>query len=255
MSATNSTGTGNGKKNYYSVSYGKLSTRVKEVPEGATEIVEADLKSRVQAVEQIDLRNKYVNKAKGDYPYLVFFDSITGVITAYEKYVGEDNTNLNLTLIDSDGDTSILQMKFYSKYAENLLNRLLNTTNDEPLTFFPYQIPSSAEIEGKQKEFYNQGVSLKKGGVKIEPKYKHDNPELPKTEQVKVQGKMTTSRDSRLDFLFTQFEAQFKPNTDAPAPSAPAAEKAELPKATPEQAFDPAKSFTADNPKVDLPFG
>ena len=142
------------------------------MPEGYTEITEADLKSKTQAVEQIDLRKKYIDKAKGDYPYVVFYDSLTGVITAQEKFENDNGTNLNLTVLDTDGDESIIQLKFYSKYAENLLNRFLNTTLDKEFTFFPYSIPNTAEIEGSTKSFYTSGVSLKTNGVKIEPKLK-----------------------------------------------------------------------------------
>jgi len=218
MAASNTGGTGSGSRHYYGVSYGKLSTKVKDIPEGYTEIVEADLKAKIQNVEQVDLRGKYINKGKGDYPYQVFYDNLTGVITAQEKFENDNGINLNLTVIDSDGDTSIIQSKFYSKYTENLLNRLLNTEAGSEYTFTPYQMPTTAEIEGKNKAFYNQGVSLKVNGTKIDPKYANDNPELPKTAQVKVQGKTTTSRDERLDFLYGKFVEWFKPG-EAVAPT------------------------------------
>ena len=222
MGAQN-TQTGNGRKNYYGVSYGKLSTKVKEVPQDYTEITEADLKSKTQAVEQIDLRKKYIDKAKGDYPYVVFYDSLTGVITAQEKFENDNGTNLNLTVLDTDGDESVIQLKFYSKYAENLLNRFLNTTLDKEFTFFPYSIPNTAEIEGSTKSFYTSGVSLKANGVKIEPKLKDKRTDpkstLPDTTQVKVQGKMTTSRDERVDYLYTEFVKAYTnttPTTQTP---------------------------------------
>lgn len=211
--AANSSATGTNRKNYYNVSYGKISTKMKNVPENYSEIAEADLKAKVQNVEQVDLRSKYVNKGTGEYPYNVFFDSLTGTIQAQEKYENDNGTNLNLTILDSDGDTSILQVKFYSKYAENLLNRLLNTDTTKEFTFFPYAISSEAEINGTNRKFYNQGISVKTGGEKVEVKYKSDNKDLPPTEQVKVQGKTTTSRDKRLDFLYTEFVSKF---TSAP---------------------------------------
>lgn len=218
--AANTGSESTGKKNYYGVAYGKLSTSVKDIPEGYTEITEADLKSKTQAVEQIDLRKKYLNKGKGDYPYKVFYDSLTGVITSQEKFENDNGTNLNITVLDNDGDTSIVQIKFYSKYAENILNRLLNTSTDKEFTFFPYAIPNSMEIEGSIKSFYTQGVSLKSSGVKIEPKFKNDNALLPPTVQVKVQGKNTTSRDARLDFLYNEFVKHFSPSTATPQASA-----------------------------------
>ena len=149
--STGSTSTG--RKNYYNVSYGKISTKQKNFPEDFTEIAEADLKSKVQEVVQVDLRKKYVNKGTGEYPYNVFYDSLVGVIQSQEKHENDNGTNLNLTVLDSDGDTSILQVKFYSKYTENLLNRLLNTDTTQQFTFFPYAIANEADINGKKVNF------------------------------------------------------------------------------------------------------
>lgn len=237
---------GSGRKNYYGVSYGKLSTRVKEIPQDYTEITEVDLKSKTQAVEQIDLRKKYVNKGKGDYPYVVFYDSLTGNIISQERFENENGTNLNLTILDKDGDESILQLKFYSKYSENLLNRLLNTDCSNTMTFFPYSIPNSADIDGQTKTFYTSGVSVKVGGNKVEPKWKDKksdpNSELPDTAQVKVAGKMTTSRDERIDFLYNSFVEKFKPSTNTGQQAPPVA-----------QAFEPATSFNEEKHN-DLPF-
>lgn len=211
MGAQQGTGSSTGRKNYYSISYGKLTTKIKEVPENHTELVEAELKERIQKVEQIDFRNKYVNKGKGDYPYQVFYDSLTGVISAQEKVENDHGVFLNLTVEDTDGDTSIIQMNFYSKYAENILNRLLNVEQGKEMRFFPYALPQTAEIDGVNKSFYTQGVSLKVGETKIEPKYKNDDPKLPPTEVVKVKGKATTSRDNRVDFLYEEFTKVFQP--------------------------------------------
>lgn len=252
MAAT--TGSSNsGRRNYYNVSYGKISTKQKEVPQDFTEIAETDLKSKIQAVEQIDLRKKYVNKATGDYPFAVFYDSLKGVIQAQEKHENDNGTNLNLTVLDNDGDTSILQIKFYSKYTENLLNRLLNTDTTKEFNFMPYAIANTADINGKNVKFYTQGVSLKVNEVKIEPKYKNDDPILPKTEQIKVQGKETTSRDKRLDFLYDAFVKHFKPSEAQPTPKIETPKNA-VPTASPTQAFEVASPIV-DNPAYDdLPF-
>ena len=222
--AANTGATNSGRKNYYNVSYGKISSKQKEVPEGFTEISEADLKAKVQAVEQVDLRKKYVNKGSGDYPFTVFYDSLTGVIQSYEKHENDNGTNLNLTILDSDGDTSILQVKFYSKYAENILNRLLNADLSEEFTFFPYAIPNEFEINGKKIKAYTQGISLKTTEGKVKPKFNKDNNytvnglSLPETTQIKVQGKETTSRDARLDFLYEDFTKEFTQVTTSNAP-------------------------------------
>lgn len=244
-----------GRRNYYSVSYGKLSTKVKEIPQDFIEISEADLKSKTQAVEQLDLRKKYVDKQKGDYPYVIFYDSLTGYITSQEKIENDNGTNLNLTVLDKDGDESILQLKFYSKYAENLLNRLLNTDTSKEITFFPYSIPNSAEIEGQTKTFYTSGVSIRVDGNKVEPKLKDKrtdpNSTLPDTAQVKVQGKMTTSRDERLDYLYSEFLKVFKPNISQ---SQSCNRTAPLPTVTASEAFEPIGSNEITNTFDQLPF-
>jgi len=250
--AANTGSNSTGRKIFYGVSYGKLQTSVKEIPQDYTEITEADLKSKTQAVEQIDLRKKYLDKGKGDYPYKIFYDSITGVILSQEKFENDNGTNLNLTILDTDGDTSILQVKFYSKYNENLLNRLLNSDTSKEFTFFPYAIPNSAEFDGSTKSFYTQGVSLKVAGTKIEPKHKDKSKDakspLPDTEQVKVQGKMSTSRDNRLDFLYGEFVKHFTPGTTATSPQ---------PKKE-EEKYQGKKEFTEplgkEHEAIDLPF-
>lgn len=210
MAANSGATTSTSRTNYYSVAYGKLSNRVKNIPEGYTEYIEADLKNKIQNVEQIDLRNRYLDKAKGDYPYQIFYDSLTGVITDQSKTENEHGTFLNITVNDTDGDNSIIQLNFYSKYAENLLNRLLAAKQGEETTFFPYAIPNVAEIDGQNKSFYTQGISVKQNGQKVEPKFKNDDKELPPTEQVKVKGKTQTSRDNRVDFLYEEFLKVFK---------------------------------------------
>lgn len=249
MAASLSTGTG--KKNYYGVSYGKLSTSVKEIPEGYEEITEADLKAKTQEVIQVDLRKKYINKGKGDFPYKVFFDSLTGTIVAQERKENDNGAQLSLTIIDTDGDESLMQVNFYSKYNENLLNRLLNSSTDKQFTFFPYAIPNEMDIDGSKKKFYTQGVSLKVDGVKIEPKWldqaKDPKSLLPNTEQVKVKGKDTTSRDNRLDWLYAEFTKHFVEGIPQKT------ENKAVPTSSPAQAFQPAENVKKEEFQ-DLPF-
>lgn len=246
---------GNGRKNYYGVSYGKLSTRVKEIPEDYSEIAEADLKSKTQAVEQLDLRKKYINKAKGDYPYVIFYDNLVGNIVSQEKTENDNGTNLNLTIIDKDGDESILQLNFYSKYSENLLNRLINTDSSKQITFFPYSIPNSAEIDGTTKTFYTSGVSIRVDGNKIEPKLKDKRTDpkstLPDTAQVKVAGKMTTSRDERIDYLYSEFLKVFRGSSVQQ--NRPPTLSNGISVGTPEMAFEPATNAQKEDFQ-DLPF-
>ena len=255
MAASNAENTGSGRKNYYNFSYGKLSSKQKEIPAGFEEIKETDLKSKMDKVEAIDLRSKYVNKGTGERPYTVFNDNITGKITSFDKVKTDKGTNFVLEIIDTDGDVSTLQCKYYGKYTENLLGRLLLTSPNDSVYFFPYAIPSdSKDDQGNEFKFYNQGVSIQVGGKKIGQKYNKDNnytvdgKELPKTERVQnAEGEMVTSRVKRVDFLYQEFSAIFNNIT----PSAPTPTNA-VPTASPAEAFQPATSVVT--PKDDLPF-
>lgn len=228
MAAKNSNGTG--RRNFYSISYGKLSTRVKELPEGVEKIGEEELKASTQKVENIDLRNKYVEKT-GDFPYVIFYDTIEGQIQSVAKNEFDQGVSLQLEVLDSDDELSTVQVRFYSKYTENILNRLakLDSTSSTIL-FTPYAIPSEFETPDKKMvKLYNQGVSLKVSGEKIEVKYKGDDKNLPKTVQLKnAQGKTETSRVDRIDFLFDEVAKKFA-NVEKAAPkvkekAAPASE-------------------------------
>lgn len=210
---------GNGRRNFYSISYGKLSTRVKELPEGLEKIEEEDLKASTQKVENIDLRNKYVEKT-GDFPYVVFYDSIEGQILSINKNEFDQGISLQLELLDSDDETSTVQVRFYSKYTENILNRLAGIEKaSSTLLLTPYAIPSEFETPDKKVvKLYNQGVSVKVEGTKLEVAYKGDSNVLPKTVQFKnAQGKTETSRVDRIDFLFNEVMKKFA-NVEKPEP-------------------------------------
>lgn len=257
MAASNAENSGSGKKNYYNFSYGKLSSKQKEIPVGFEEIKETDLKSKMDKVEPIDLRNKYVNKGTGERPYSVFNDNITGRIVGFDKVKTDKGTNFVLEIIDTDGDASTLQCKYYGKYTENLLGRLILTSPNDSVYFFPYAIPSdSKDDQGKEFKFYNQGVSIQVGGKKIGQKYNKDNSykvngkELPLTERVQnAEGEMVTSRVKRVDFLYEEFSAIFN-NISATPPTGSA--KTEEPK------YTGKKEFAAPTPDregfADLPF-
>jgi hypothetical protein len=210
MAAKNNNG--NGRRNFYTISYGKLSTRVKELTEGVEAITEADLKSATTNVDNLDLRNKYVEKT-GDFPYVVFYDTIEGKIQSVAKSEFDQGVSLHLELLDSDDELSTVQVRFYSKYAENLLNRLSNLKGaDATVSLTPYAIPSEFTTpEGKKVKLYNQGVSVKVNGEKLEVAFKNDDTKLPKTQQFKnAQGKTETSRVDRIEFLFNEVASKFK---------------------------------------------
>ena len=180
----------------------------------------------MEKVEQIDLRNKFVNKGTGERPYTIFNDNITGVITGFSKVQTTKGINFSLEIKDSDGDNSTLQCKFYGKYTENLLGRLVLTKPNDNIYFFPYAIPSTSKDDaGRDFKFYNQGVSIQLKGQKLNQKYNKDNNytvdglSMPPTERIQDQeGKMATSRVKRINFLFDEFSKIYANLESAPQP-------------------------------------
>ena len=192
-------------KNYYGIAYGMLGQNRSEVLDGYSEITEADLESKTAKKESIDLRMKYVLKSNSKNPCRHFFGFIDGSI----KSISSKETDNGIFLSLNIDDTDIVEVKLYSQYAENLLNRLCNLDSFDGLRLAPYAIPNSFEDENKKKVlYYIQGISVNSDG-KIEPKYSYDSTEMPKTERIKgADGKMVTSRVARVDFLLEKVQAK-----------------------------------------------
>lgn len=255
MAANSGSANSTGRKNYYNISYGMLSTNGKEAPEGYEKIALAEIKSRRTKNENVDLRNKYYDSEKeGDYPLRVFYTDITGIIEGVEKEEYSQGVSLKVTLHDQDGDESILQTDFYGKIAADFLNRLINVDPSKELNFRPYSIPTSAEINGSNVNFYNAGVSIKDGDTKIERAFKRDNG-LPDTEQIKnSKGKDETSRVKQIDFLWEKVAAKFaEVNASATPKTETSAPKEAAKKTEPATASAPAGGG-ADDDHDDLPF-
>lgn len=206
------------RKIYYPIAYGMLSTREKQPLEGAEEISLEDLKAKTLAVENIDLRNKYVKK-DGEYSYQNFYSTITGNIMSIEKDKYDKGTNLKVTIQDKDGDQSILQTPFYGKVSTDLLNRLASFESfNSTIVFAPYSIPSEFEVEGKKVKFYQSGVSLKVDGTKIARGFKKDDG-LPGSERVQdAQGNDVTSRVKQVNWLWEKVEKITIPSGEQEAP-------------------------------------
>jgi hypothetical protein len=213
--AANSTQSG-GRKNYYGISYGYLSTKTKELSPDFKQITEAELKSNLDKFVAMDLRKVYVNKG-GDYPYQVFYQSIDGEVISIEKRKHEKNGMFfDITINDKDNEESIVNCKFYSKYTENFLNRFLNLKEIKNITIAPYSIIN--ESEDKKQKFYNQGVSLRTldfisdKRVKVDGRYdaKWLNDNHPTEKITDADGNEKTSRVKRIDWLFEQAQAYLK---------------------------------------------
>jgi len=246
MAAT-SQQSGTGRMNYYKIAYGNFSTKVKEAPEGYTVISEAELKSKTQAVENIDLRNRYVQK-EGDFPIQQFYSSIKGTIVSVEKDQYDKGTSLKVTITDTDDETSVLTTKFYGKTGADFMNRLLALQGKSNIDFTPYQIPTESEIDGSNIKYYNMGVSLKENGQKIKGSFNRDNG-LPQSERVQnSEGQMVTSRVNMVNFLWSKVESKY-------GTAVPVQEAATTPSTTPAQDTAPAQAQATTAPiKTKLPF-
>lgn len=201
--AANTNDSGSERVNFYGISYGHLTHKTKELPIGKEETTEQALKSIAKKVQDIDLRNAYVVK-EGNYPYTVFYKSIDGIIKRVEACQKDFGMVLEVEILDKDDESSIISVKLYSKYAENLLNRIANSTPNTKLRFTPYAIPNDYVPDQRKPfekiKYYISGVSLKYGLEKINPKFKHED--LPPTERImNNEGVETTSRVKRVNFL------------------------------------------------------
>lgn len=192
MAANEFTG---GSQNYYGIAYGYLSTKTNSLLNREVEMTEAELKSKTQNIEQLDLRKVYIKKED---KFTIFYPSIEGVIRDVRTETNEHGTFLVIELLDKDLETSLVNTKLYNKYATNFLNRFLKLTSlDSKVRIAPYSMPSTHQESGKR--FYNSGVSLYENDIKLEMALKFE--ELPAKEEVKVQGKTTFDNTKQVDFL------------------------------------------------------
>lgn len=201
MAANDFTG---GTQNYYGIAYGYLSTKTKSLLNREIEITEAELKSKMQNIEQLDLRKVYVKK---DDKFTIFYPSIEGIIKDVRIETNEHGTFLLIELLDKDLETSIVNTKLHNKYATNFLNRFLNIQDlDSKIRIAPYSMPSAHRETGKR--FYNSGVALYENGEKVSVLFEYDG--LPKKEEVKIKGATTYDNTKQVDFLIEKFKAHYE---------------------------------------------
>lgn len=208
MGAKNTTSTG--RKNYYTISFGHLSTSLKSLPDGVDEKTNlATLKARMQENDNLFLSKSYI-QGEGEYPYKVFYQEIKGQILGI-KSVDTDGfgKKIEITLLDEDLETSIIQAKLYSKYAEDFLNRFLGVTTLSDLVLRPYAVPSEFTLDsGKVINFYNMGVIIYENGEKINKSIKAE--ELPEKDTYMDQnGEEKKMNKSRVEFLLEKANEKF----------------------------------------------
>ncbi len=193
MGANNFTG---GSQNYYGVAYGYLSTKTNSNLGREVEFTEAELKSKTQNIEQLDLRKAFIKK---DEKYTIFFPSIEGLIKDLRKEKNEHGTFLVIELLDKDLETSLVTTKLHNKYSANFLNRFVNIIDiSNKIRLAPYSMPSTHKESGKR--FYNSGIAVYEEGEKVEAHFKYDD--LPEKKEVEVKGQATYDNTVQIDFLF-----------------------------------------------------
>lgn len=263
MAANSGGGDSTGRKNYYNIAYGMLSSNSKTAPEGYEKISLSEIKAKRQKNENVDLRSKYYDKENGkDYPLRVFYTDIDGIIDSIEKNEYSQGISLNVTLHDGDGDESVIQTDFYGKVSADFMNRLLSVNPSNSLNFRPYSIPTSAKLEdGTDINYYNSGVSIKDNGVKMDRAFKKENG-LPSTERIRnAQGKEETSRVKQIDFLWEKVKIKFANLDNKPAETSQADQPTESSNTAPTADTAPANTATQNKDEVaggvkrdDLPF-
>jgi len=203
------TGLSNKSKNFYGIADGMLTQNRSDIMENFEEVTEDAVKSARKNFSPLDLRGKYVKRDKDKYQYKHYFSSITGKILNVTKF--EDKVYgvfLNVEMEDIDGDDSQISMKFYGKYAENLLNRLLATDLNRQCTLAPYSMPDDYKPEGGSTiKYFNQGVTVYQDGEKVTGAYDEETG-LPPTERVEnpTDGSIVTSRTKRVNFLWDSLQ-------------------------------------------------
>jgi len=214
--------------------------------------------------------------SKGNVSYRKYYkEGVSGVLESVSIYEGKFGNQISMNIKDGDNVYYVPvdiadQRGNVDTYAESLIKLLPLLNKGDKVTVRGYNFTPDGE------KYAKIGISITANGEKLKSAmtnayYKDGNlvagdiPAIAWKKDALGKNKPTAvSLEAKDDYLLESLKAQTErlkwvsgeQQETPPQPvSTPAAEnKKELPKATPEQAFDPAKSFTADNPKVDLPF-
>ena len=95
------------------------------------------------------------------------------------EYNGKPVDELNISLVDADGELVILQLTKGDEYWGDFAQRVPGVDFAKPVKIAPYMIPRQDKqgntIEGK----YNRMLVLRQDGAKIERQFKRDDPDGP----------------------------------------------------------------------------
>jgi len=242
--------------NYFNYSLssgkGKLYLKEKAPKEGYEEVT--------YGTEGKKTYHKYVNSIKGLPTYLeskeVQHDGRTLKFLELTLVDGEDANKLSLPLKNKSG---------YTDEVKALLSALDGLELGEEVSLNPslnhYTTKTGAEKSNVQI-YINYTGRLGENGKPLSTGYIPFT-DIPKPTSKVVAGDTTWNWEEQTEFYWnklTAIEARFKnqttsASTQAPKPAAKeSAPKNAVPTATPQQAFEPAKSFTPDNTENELPF-
>lgn len=169
--------------------------------------------------------------------YELYHDYISGTIAGIEKVDSEYGFQLVIDINDADEKNKIT-VSFYDRAVRTILNKLVNTDFSSPVTL----------LVGKNDEGHTW-FTVKQPGKGYEKDIVPNaftNEQLPKPQQVRVQGKDTWLYDPLTDFIWDELKK--KVSFEKPAAPAPAAKKADDDWDFPVEPHKPA------NDSDDLPF-
>lgn len=201
MGATVNTST---RKNYYSVSYGYFAGSVSNEPTDRKLISQADIKASYDNFSSIRLEKYFVDTGKAEYRYRLFYNQIVGFLQDFYLEDSDYGKLLKLEILDTDGETNVVSMRALSRYAIDVLNRILNM-DQRFARFSPFSIPDV--FEGNN--FFNAGIVMYHSDEKIPGKLKgEDMP--PKVEMEREDGTQFFSNKDRANKLYPLAQAHFK---------------------------------------------
>lgn len=133
-----------------------------------------------------------------------FFDEISGMLMGvfcYDKKIKSTGGEIEMLVIQvrtPEGNKESLSMPFNSGYAESLIKRLEGIDVSKEITISTYKMLNEEKTKEKGKEIFNEGITIKQDGKKLENLYTKDSDKkLPEavSSVKKEKGKPVTKWD------------------------------------------------------------
>lgn len=181
---------------------------------------------------------------------------------------GDDTFYVTFVVMNQNGDS-------IDDFTESLLRYLPNMDKGSVYNIKSWKMNRGDVIKGEEVKYDNSGVTIKFGGEKLKPALtfkteKNPAGTIPMLEWKEIAGSKkptASSKEEKLIYLYDVLEKEcarlgFEESTSQSAPqntpketNKPKAEKKELPKVNPKEAFSaPSNSFIDDDEDDMLPF-